>query len=150
MELHEEIDGAYEAYIRRAKRNAANPILPGLHDRLAQLLGNSLLGDRDHTPRRMDRNYRFTNEVIPIQEWIVIYGITQPLAQRWERNGSNVPKETVVETVRNNLAELRARHDYEYGLSGGVMRPSEPGPTAVANEAAVGHSHGRHDNHAPE
>ena len=35
-----------------------------------------------------------------------------------------------------NLAELRARHDYEYGLPGGVTRPSEPGPTAVANEAA--------------
>ena len=109
LEPHEEIDGAYEAYIRCAKRNAANPILSGLHDRLARLLENSLLGERDHTPRRMDRNYRFTNKVIPVQEWIAIDGMTQPLAQRWERNGSNVSKETVVEMVRNNLAELRPR-----------------------------------------
>ena len=72
LELHEEIDGAHEAYIRCAKRNAANLILSGLHDRLARLLGNSLLGERDHTPRRMDRNYRFTNEVISVQEWIAI------------------------------------------------------------------------------
>ena len=77
LELHEEIEGAHEAYIRYAKHNAANPILSGLHDRLALLLGNSLLGERDHAPRRMDRNYRFTNEVIPVQEWIAIDGMTQ-------------------------------------------------------------------------
>ena len=52
----------------------------------------------------MDRNYRFTNEVAPVQEWIASWGMTQPLAQRWERNGSNVPKETVMGTARNNLA----------------------------------------------
>ena len=114
----------------------ANPILSGLHDRLVRLLGNSLLRERDHPSRRLDRNYRFTNEVISVQEWIAIDGMTQPLAQRCERNGSNVPKETVVETVRNNLAELRARHDCVHGLPGGVTPPSKPGLTAVANEAA--------------
>ena len=68
----------------------------------------------------MDRNYRFTNEAIPVQEWIATYGTTQPLAQRqrWERNGSIVPKETVVETIRNNLAELCVRHGYW----GGALR----------------------------
>ena len=54
-------------------------------------------------------------------------------AQRFQR----VSKETVVETVRKNLAELRARHDWNYCSSGDVTRPSEPGPTAVANEAAA-------------
>ena len=82
LELHEEVEGAHEAYIRCAKRDAANLILSGLHDRLARfLLGNSLFGERDHTPRRMDRNYRFTNEAIPVQERIAIDGMTQPLAQ---------------------------------------------------------------------
>ena len=63
--------------------------------------------------------------------------MTQPMAQRCcERNGSIVPKETMVETVRRNLAELCARRNDEKGLSGGVTRLSGPGPTAVANEAA--------------
>ena len=62
--------------------------------------------------------------------------MTQPLAQRWGRNGSSMSKETVVETVRNNLAELRARHDWGYCFPRGVKRPSEPGPTAVADDAA--------------
>ena len=56
--------------------------------------------------------------------------------ERWGRNGSSVSKETVVETARGNLAELRARHDWGYCSSGSVKRLSEPGPTAVANEAA--------------
>ena len=77
-----------------------------------------------------------TNEVYSVQEWMATSGMTQPLAQRCERNGSIVPKETVVETVRRNLAELRARRDDEHGLSRGVKRPIEPGPTAGANEAA--------------
>ena len=77
-----------------------------------------------------------TDEIIPVQEWMAIAGMTQPLAQRCERDGSIVSKETVVETVRRNLAELRARRNDEHGLSGGVTRPSEPGPTTVANEAA--------------
>ena len=51
LELHDEIEGAHEAYMRCAKRNAANLILSDLHDRLARLLGNSLLRERDHTPR---------------------------------------------------------------------------------------------------
>ena len=59
--------------------------------------------------------------------------MTQPLAQRCERDGSIVPKETVVETVRRNLAELRARRNDEHGLSRGVKRPIEPGPTVGAN-----------------
>ena len=46
------------------------------------------------------------------------------------------PKETVVETVRRNLAELRARRNDEHGLSRGVKRPIEPGPTVGANGAA--------------
>ena len=77
----------------------------------------------------MDRNLRCTYETIPVQERMAIAGMTKPLVQRWERNGSIVPKGTVVETVR-------ARHDYEHGLPGGVTRPNEPGPTAAANEAA--------------
>ena len=40
-----------------------------------------------------------------------------------------------METARRNLAELRARRNDEHGLSRGVKRPSEPGPTAVVNEA---------------
>ena len=35
LELHEEIEGAHEVYIRYAERNAANPILSDLHDHLA-------------------------------------------------------------------------------------------------------------------
>ena len=62
--------------------------------------------------------------------------MTQPLAQRCERNGSIVPKETVVETVRRNLAELYARPNDEHVVSYSVTRPREPGPTVVANEAA--------------
>ena len=85
----------------------------------------------------MDRNHPFTNEAIPVQEWNAIFGMAQPLAQRWERDGSIVSKETVVETARSNLAELHAWNDYEDSLpAGGVTRSSEPGPTAVANEAA--------------
>ena len=83
----------------------------------------------------MDHNLRGTGEIIPVQEWMAIAGMTQPLAQRCERNGSIVSKETVVETVRSNLAELRARRNDEHGLSRGVKRPIERGPTAVANEA---------------
>ena len=117
LELHGEIEEAHAAYMRCAKRNAANLILSDLHDRLARLLGNSLLRVRDHTPREMDRNFRCTGEIIPVQEWMAIAGMTQPLAQRCERNGSIVPKETVAETVRSNLAELRARRNDEHGLS---------------------------------
>ena len=62
--------------------------------------------------------------------------MTQPLAQRCERDGSIVPKGTVVETVRRNLAELRARRNDEHGLSRGVKHPIEPGPTVGAKEAA--------------
>ena len=86
-------------------------------------------------PEKMDRNLRCTDETIPVQERMAIAGMTKPLVQRWERNGSIVPKGTVVETARNNLAELHARRDYERGLPGSVTRPSEPGPTAMANEA---------------
>ena len=92
LELHKEIAGAHEAYMRCAKRDAANLILSDLHDRLARLLGNSLLRERDHTPREMDHNFRCTGEIIPVQEWMAIAGMTQPLAQRCERNGSIVPK----------------------------------------------------------
>ena len=79
---------------------------------------------------------RDTGEIISVQDWMATAGMTQPLAQRCERDGSIVPKETVVETVRRNLAELRARRNDEHGLSGGVKRPIEPGPTVGANEAA--------------
>ena len=123
LELHEEIEGAHEAYMRCAKRDAANLILSDLHDRLARLLGNSLLRERDHTPREMDHNFRCTGEITPVQEWMAIAGMTQPLAQRCERNGSIMPKETVVKTARSNLAELRARRNDEHGLSRGVKRP---------------------------
>ena len=49
LELSEEIVGAHEAYIRCAKRNGANLILSRLYDRLARLLGHSLLDERDPT-----------------------------------------------------------------------------------------------------
>ena len=111
LELHEEIEGTHEAYMRCAKRNAANLILSDPHGRLSRLLGNSLLRARDHTPREMDRIFRCTGEIIPVQEWMAIAGMTQPLAQRCERNGPIVPKETVVDSVRNNLSELRARRN---------------------------------------
>ena len=39
LKLHNEIDGAHGAYMRCAKRNGANHIRSGLHDRLARLLG---------------------------------------------------------------------------------------------------------------
>ena len=132
LKLHEEIEWAHEAYMRCTERSAANRILYDLHDRLTRLLCDSLLDERDHIPRAMDRDFRCAGEIIPVQEWMTIAGMTQPLAQRCERNGSIVSKETVVETVRRNLAELNDEH----GLSGGVTRPSEPGPTVVANEAA--------------
>ena len=89
LKLHEEIDGAHEAYVRCAKRNGANLILSGLYDRPARLRGDSLLDKRDHTPRN-----RFgSNEIISVQDWPAIGGMTQPLVQKWECNGSNVPKE---------------------------------------------------------
>ena len=79
LKLHNEIEGAHEAYIRCAKRNGANRIRSGLHGRLARLLGNSLLDERDHTPRDHFGN----NEVISVQDWLATRGMTQPLAQRW-------------------------------------------------------------------
>ena len=114
LELHEEVDGAHEAYQRYAKHNAANPIASDLHDHLllARLLGGSLLGFRDHPPRRLDCNVRVTNDVFSVQDWLATRGMTQPLAQRWGRNGSSVSKETVVETLRNNLADLDGRCSY--------------------------------------
>ena len=51
LELHEEIDGAHEVYIRCTKRNGANLIVSGLYDHLVRLLGGSLLGERDHPHR---------------------------------------------------------------------------------------------------
>ena len=134
MMLHYEIEWAHEAYMRCAERNAANRILSGLHDRLTRLL-DSLLDERDHTPRNRSGN----NEVIPVQDWLATSGGTQPPARRRGRSGSSaVPKGSVVTTVQANLLELSMRLGYcnEHGLSGGVTRPSEPVPTAVANEAA--------------
>ena len=99
------------------------------------MLGDSLLDERDHTPRNRSGN----NEVISVQDWLATSGLTQPLAQRWGRSGSSaVPKGSVVTTAQANLLELSMRRGYcnVHGLSGGVTRPSEPGPTAVANEAA--------------
>ena len=96
LELHERIESAHEVYQRYAKRNAANFILSDLHDDLARLLGNRLLDERDHTPIERDLNFRYTGEIISVQEWMAIAGMTQPLAQRCECNGSIVPKETVV------------------------------------------------------
>ena len=129
-----EIEWAHEAHIRCAERNGANRIRSDLHDRLvARLLGSSLLDERDHNPRNRSGN----NGAISIQDWLATSGVTQPLAQRWGRSGSSVSKFSVVKTVHGNLLELRMRHhDYEHGLPGGVTRPSEPGPTAVPNEAA--------------
>ena len=43
MELHQKIEWAHEIYTLYAKSNAANPILPDLHDHLTRLLGDSLL-----------------------------------------------------------------------------------------------------------
>ena len=132
LKLHNEIDGAHGAYVRCAKRNGANLILSGLYGRLAWLLVNSLLGERDHTPRNRFGN----NEVISVQDWLATRGVPQSLAQRWGRNGSNVSKETVVKTVQSNLMELRARHGRVHGRRGSAMPPNKPGLTAVANTAA--------------
>ena len=134
LETYDEIEEAHETYMRCARRNTTNPILSGLHDRLARLIEKSLRA-RDHTPRRMD-HLRGTGEIIPVQEWMATIGMTQPMAQRCKRNGSIVPKETVAETVRRNLAEPCARRNDEEDLSGGAKRPIEPGPTVGANEAA--------------
>ena len=82
----------------------------------------------------MDHNLRGTGQIIPVQQWMEILGMTQPLAQRCERNGSIVSKAAVVETVRSNLAELRARRNDEHGLSRGAKRPIEPDPTAVSGQ----------------
>ena len=49
LKLHNEIVGAHEAYIRCATRNGAYLILPGLYDRLARLLGNSLRAEQPRT-----------------------------------------------------------------------------------------------------
>ena len=137
LALHEKIERAHVVYQRYAKCSAANLMLSELHDNLARLLGNSLLDERDHTPMERDLNFRYTGEIISVQDWMATAGMTQPLAQRCERDGSIVPKETVVETVRRNLAELlRARRNDEHGLSRGVERPIEPGPAVGAKEAA--------------
>ena len=136
LALHEKIERAHVVYQRYAKHNAANFMLSELHDNLARLLGNSLLDERDHTPMERDLNFRDTGEIISVQDWMTTAGMTQPLAQRCERDDSIVPKEAVVETVRRNLAELRARRNDEHGLSRGVKRPIEPGPTVGAKEAA--------------
>ena len=132
MALHEKIEQAHEVYQRYAKHNAANCMLSELHDNLARLLGDSLLDERDHTPMERDLNFRYTGEIISVQDWMTTAGMTQPLAQRCERDDSIVSKEAVVETVRRNLAELRARRNDEHGLSRGVKRPIEPGPTVGA------------------
>ena len=76
LELYGEIDGAHGAYKRYAKHNAANPIASDLHDHLARLLGDSLLDFRDHTPRRLDCNFRVTNEVFSVQDWLATRGMT--------------------------------------------------------------------------
>ena len=133
ISLHYEIGLAHEAYIRCAERNGANRIRSDLLDRLARLLGNSLLDERDHTPRSRSGN----NEVISVQGWLATSGVTQPLALWWGRSGSSVSKGSEVKTVQAKLLELRMRLGYyAHGLPGGVTRPREPGPTAVANEAA--------------
>ena len=108
MMLHCEIELAHGAYVRCAERNAANLILSDLHDRLARLLGNSLLDERDHTPRNRSGN----NEVISIQDWLATSGVTQLLAQRWGRSGSSPSKGSVVTTVQANLLELSIRLGY--------------------------------------
>ena len=97
MMLHYEIEWSHEAYMRCAERNAANRILSDLHDRLTRLLGDSLLDERDHTPKNRSGN----NEVIPAQDWLATSGVTQPLAQRGGCSGSSVvPKGSVVTTAR--------------------------------------------------
>ena len=138
LALHEKIERAHVVYQRYAKHSAANFMHSELHDNLARLLGNSLLDERDHTPMERDDNFRYTGEIISVQDWMTTAGMTQPLAQRCERDGSIVSKEAVVETVRHNLAELRARRNDEHGLSRGVRRPIEPGP-AVGGKAAAHH-----------
>ena len=77
LELREGNFGAHEAYIRCATRNGAYLILPGLYDRLDRLLGHRLANGtvRDHTLRDRD------GEIISVQDWLAISGMTQPLAQ---------------------------------------------------------------------
>ena len=111
--LHERIVSTHGWIQLYAEGGAAHPIVSMLHEDLARLLGDSLLDVRDDTPRAMDRDGRRTGEIIPVQEWMAGIGMAHPLAQRCERNGSIVP-ETVVETVRRNLAELYARPNDEH------------------------------------
>ena len=78
LETHDEIEEAHETYRRCAKRNTANPILSGLHDRLARLIEKSLRA-RDYTPRRRNHNLRDTDEIIPVQEWMASIGMAQSI-----------------------------------------------------------------------
>ena len=68
LALHEKIERTHVVYQRYAKRNAANFMLSELHDNLARLLGNSLLDERDHTPMERDLNFRYTGEIISVQD----------------------------------------------------------------------------------
>ena len=137
LALHDEkIERAHVVYQRYAKHNAVNFMVFELHNNLARLLGNRLLNEREYIPMQKDLNFRDTDEIISVQDWMTTAGMTHPLAQRCERDDSIVPKEAVVETVRRNLAELRARRNDKHGLSRGVKRPIEPGPTVGAKEAA--------------
>ena len=133
LKLREEVVGAHEAFMRCATRNGANLILSGLYDRLARLLGHNLANGtvRDHTLRDRD------GEIISVQDWLAISGMTQPLAQKCECNGSNVSKDTLVKTFKSNLVELRARHGRVHGRRGSAAPPSKPDLTAVANTAAL-------------
>ena len=131
LDLREEIVGVHEAYRRCVTYNDANPILPGLYNRLAQLLGHSVLAVRDHTPRDRD------GEIISVQDWLATIGETQPLAQKRECDGSNAAKETLVKTVESNLVEHHARHSGSMqSRQGSAAPPHKHGLAAVASTAA--------------
>ena len=138
LELRKEIAGAHEAYIRFATHNGANLILFLASTTIAWLgcfllLGQNLANGtvRDQPPRDRD------GEITSVQDWLAISGMTKPLlAQKWKCNGPNVPKETLVKTVKSNLVELRARRCRVHGRRGSAAPLSKPGLTAVANTAA--------------
>ena len=76
--------------------------------------------------------------------------MAQPLAQKWECNGSNVPKETLVTAVKRNLVELRTRHGRVHGRRGrSAAPPSKPDLTAVVNTAAPHQTFERGRTHTP-
>ena len=97
------------------------------------MLGGSLESGtaRDHAPGIRD------GEIVPVRDWgAFCISTTKPLLT-WKR-GVDVLKGTLVKTVEfGSLVEHHARRRGRMqGRPGSAALPSEPGLTAVGNEAA--------------